>query len=408
MNLFSFVRLLGTIFRDREPDLRLIQSQGLLAVKIAQLFALRPDFLGEDRCRALARLYSNTDVLPPEDAIALLKRYAGQDFLSHFSAFEVEPFASASIGQVHRAALRTGERVVVKLVKDRFAEQFRRDVVSVRRLFRWAIFLYPKLHGVADPVSLLREMEQTTLRELDLRNEVSGWSELHSIYQANRGRFDLSRLRFRKVYEELSNEHVLVSEFAEGPTLDELLDRGALSYEDLLELFHLHGFFMFSVGTFHGDLHPGNLVLKDGTYTFLDTGSIGRVHEKMRTNLLCFFDALSQGDYSQAAVCLNRMADCGIEGKAYAAFERKFVALYAGFKEKTVSQESLTKKMMQTIRLGVLSGMRFDEGMFDIIKSLMYLDGMVIRANPNAVLLRDMRRFIDDLNAVMAKERSGR
>ena len=64
-----------------------------------------------------------------------------------------------------------------------------------------------------------------------------------------------------------------------------------------------------------------------------------------------------------------------------------------------MSQVSLTKKMMQTIRLGVLSGMSFDEGMFDIIKSLMYLDGMVIRANPDAVLLRDMRRFIDDFKA---------
>jgi ubiquinone biosynthesis protein len=75
--------------------------------------------------------------------------------------------------------------------------------------------------------------------------------------------------------------------------------------------------------------------------------------------------------------------------------------LYADFKNTTVAQVSLTKKMMQTIRLGVLSGMQFEEGMFDIIKSLMYLDGMVLRVNPQAVLLKDMRRFIDDFRAVM-------
>ena len=90
------------------------------------------------------------------------------------------------------------------------------------------------------------------------------------------------------------------------------------------------------------------------------------------------------------------MAERQISGAKFTDFEKKFIALYADFKEKTVSQVSLTRKMMQTIRLGVISGMHFDEGMFDIIKSLMYLDGMVIRAKPDAVLLKDMRRFIQE------------
>jgi ubiquinone biosynthesis protein len=95
------------------------------------------------------------------------------------------------------------------------------------------------------------------------------------------------------------------------------------------------------------------------------------------------------------------MADRSISGKSFSDFEKKFLVLYANFAGKTVSQVSLTKKMMQTIRLGVLSGMHFDEGMFDIIKSLMYLDGMVIRANPDAVLLHDMRSFIDEFKGLI-------
>jgi len=214
-------------------------------------------------------------------------------------------------------------------------------------------------------------------------------------------RFDLSHLRFRKVYEELSSEHILVSEFADGPTLDELLTAGKLSYDALLELFHIHGFFMFSIGTFHGDIHPGNIVLQDGRFTFLDTGYIGRVSERMRKNLFYFFAALSEYDYPASARCLNAMAERQIAGEKLASFEKKFLALYADFKGKTVSQVSLTRKMMQTIRLGVLSGMHFDEGMFDIIKSLMYLDGMVIRAKPDATLLKDMRRFIGEFKGLI-------
>ena len=351
MNVFSFFRLLRTIYADPEPDIEYIQSLGLLAVKIGQVFALRPDFLNDERCRVLARLYSNTTSLPPEDSLALIASYAGSTYLDNFASFNPQPFASASIGQVHRAVLKTGEQVAVKIVKKDYTRTFRRDATSVRRLFKFAIFFYPKLRGVANPVSLLREIEKMTLSELDLRNEAAGAREL--------------------------------------------------KYASLLELFHIHGFFMFCIGTFHGDIHPGNLVLKDGSFYFLDTGYIGRVSERMRKNLFYFFEALSAYDYAASARCLNAMAERSITGRAFADFEKKFLALYADFTGKTVSQVSLTKKMMQTIRLGVLSGMHFDEGMFDIIKSLMYLDGMVIRANPDAVLLQDMRRFIDEFKGLI-------
>lgn len=401
MNVINFFRLLNTIYADPEPDIAFIQRLGLLAVKIGQVYALRPDFLGEERCRSLARLYSNADSLPAEDAVKLIEAYAGPTYLSNFAEFDTTPFASASIGQVHRATLKTGEKVVVKLVKKDYAAGFRRDVQNVRRLFQFAIFFYPRLRGVANPVSLLHEIEKMTLAELDLRNEVAGWKRLQAIYDANRHRFDLSRLRFRRVFEELSSERILVSEYADGPTLDQLLSTGSLAYESLLELFHIHGFFMFSIGTFHGDIHPGNIVLQGDDFYFLDTGYIGEVNERMRKNLFYFFEALSAYDYPASARCLNAMAERPIAGQKLHAFEGKFLALYSDFKEKSVSQVSLTKKMMQTIRLGVLSGMTFDEGMFDIIKSLMYLDGMVIRANPNAVLLRDMRRFIGEFKELV-------
>jgi ubiquinone biosynthesis protein len=70
--------------------------------------------------------------------------------------------------------------------------------------------------------------------------------------------------------------------------------------------------------------------------------------------------------------------------------------LYSDFKGKSVKEVSLTKKMMETIKLGVNSGMGFEKGMFSIIKSLMFLDGMVLRCNPNAVLLEDMRQFVSE------------
>ena len=91
---------------------------------------------------------------------------------------------------------------------------------------------------------------------------------------------------------------------------------------------------------------------------------------------------------------LHEMSEVKISEKAYKDFEIRFIDMYKDFTNTTVSQMSLTKKMMQTIKMGVLSGMFFGDGMFDIIKSLMYMDGMVLRVNPDAILLKDMKQFI--------------
>jgi len=72
--------------------------------------------------------------------------------------------------------------------------------------------------------------------------------------------------------------------------------------------------------------------------------------------------------------------------------------LYSDFEDATVSEVSLTKRMMETIKMGVLHGMHFEDGMFGIIKSLMYLDGMVLKVNPNAILVKDMRAFIKEFD----------
>ena len=88
-------------------------------------------------------------------------------------------------------------------------------------------------------------------------------------------------------------------------------------------------------------------------------------------------------------------------GPAFDAFRGRMLELYADFTGTTVAQVSLTRKMMQTIKLGVHSGMTFEKGIFAIIRSLMYLDGMVLRCKPDAVLLRDMRRFIGEFEKMV-------
>lgn len=401
MKWFMFIKLFKEIFnKKRLPDIDYIQKEGLLAVKIAQTFALRIDFLSEATCTHLAKLYTKTTPVDPVDFKALIKSYTNEDFLNAFESIEETPIGSASVGQVHRAKLKSGESVVIKFIKKDFKKKFEKDVKSLRRFIKFVIFFYPKLKSVADPVGILEHIESYTLAELDLRNEISHGKILKEIYEQNKHHFDLSRLRFPKIYETLSNEFVLVSEYIDGKTVDQLLEEKALPFEDILEIFHIHGFYIFLVGTFHGDLHPGNMILKDNQFYFIDTGAISKVGTKIQTGLFEFMKYLSYYDYNGCAKALNNIALKEIHGKAYDHYYAKLLKLYEGFDNKTVSEISLTRKMMETIKLGVHSGMIFEKGMFPIIKSMMYLDGMVLKGAPDTVLMVEMRRFIEEFDRV--------
>lgn len=404
MNWINFIRLLRTIYSKQLPNIPFIESQGLLAVKIGQTYALRLDFLPEKNCQHLAQLFRHTDSLAPTSFKTLLDLTVDKNWRKSFLSIDDNPLASASVGQVHRAVLITGEPVVVKLLKRDFVSEFTRDVRSLRSMLKTVLVFYPKLAKVADPMGILDTIEQGTLDELDLRKEAAGQTVLKMITEENSTRFNLSRLFFPKIHTELSGERHMVTQFVEGETFDELLTKGKLPYDELLDLFHMHGFFIFCIGTFHGDIHPGNIIrTPEGKIAFIDTGAISRVGDTMRRGLFNFFDALSAYEYDACAKSLNSMADKGIEGVTFERFKTKFLYLYKDFINATVSQVSLTRRMMETIKLGVNSGMVFERGMYPIIKSLMYLDGMVLRCNPQAVLVRDMRKFIDEFKRVINK-----
>ena len=128
VRLLTFLRFYREIRKEGPADLDWIQNQGLLAVKLSQIFALRPDMLSIEKCRQLQNMYRNASTIPTEDVERILKEKAPSGFYDSLAWFDEEPLAAASVGQVHRATLTNGEEVVIKVVKADHKERFRRDV----------------------------------------------------------------------------------------------------------------------------------------------------------------------------------------------------------------------------------------------------------------------------------------
>ena len=389
------------VTRKSPANLDWIQKQGLLAVKLAQIFALRPDIISLEKCKQLQTLYSSASTIPTENVFKILKEKASDSYHENISWFDVEPLAAASVGQVHKAKLKTGEKVVVKVIKEDHERKFKRDVKRMTRWLKLAMILSPKLRRVGNPIALLEHVQDYTLRELDLRNEIIGASKLNAIREELSGDFPMKRLRFPKYYPELSNRHVLVSELIDGQTLEQGIIKSNLAWEDLLELFRIHGAFMFGVGTFHGDLHPGNCILdKQGNFVFIDNGAICEAPRKVSNSLFNFFYHLSSNDKDLAFEALISLAERRPRSVKVEEFKKDMHEIYKDFENLSVGQQSLTEVMMKTVRSAVENaGADYGEEGFPIIRSLMYMDGLVIRTYPEVKLISEMTGSLNEFKS---------
>ena len=148
MKLLTFLRFFRQLKGKKPVDVDAIQSMGLLAVKLGQIFALRPDLIDPDRCIELQQLYSRGATIPTEDSQHLLQQFAPAGFMDNFKSLEKEPFAAASIGQIHRGVLNDGSKVVVKIIKADFEASFKRDVRRMKRWITIGLFFRRKLRKV--------------------------------------------------------------------------------------------------------------------------------------------------------------------------------------------------------------------------------------------------------------------
>lgn len=399
MNLIKFTRLMIEIYKKNSlPNLDLIESYGLLAVKIAQHYALRVDFLPEENCRELSKLFRNNKKSKESSEIkTLIESYKDPYFLSIFEEFDTKPFATASIGQAHYAKLKNNEKVVVKVIKDDFKDDFLKDINKLKSIFNPILFLYPKLKKVFNPLEVLNEIERYTVEELNLLHEIYGQRDLEFFYEKYKERYDLPPTRFHKIYSELSSDKILISEKIEGYTFDELLNKNTLDFNVILDFFKLHTFYVFTIGRFHSDIHPGNVLFgEDKNIYMVDTGALSKISFQMRIGLLHFFAYLGKYDYLSCAKALQEMSLKELDKNTFEDFSKAVVNLYADFKGKSVGELSLTKKMMDTVKLAVNYGMEFDKNMFSVIKSFMYLDGMVLRCKPDEVLIETINKVFSE------------
>jgi len=274
---------------------RAIEQLGPTYVKLGQVLSTRPDILPPAYIAALQELQDDVDPLPWKSIEKQLDKELGHDWKERLAWFDDTPLATASIAQVHRARLDDGREVVLKVQRPGIGPKIRSDLNILQVLARRALVEYPEAKAF-DPEGVLAEFESSILAELDFILEVRNMQRVSANFEG------ADFVRVPKVYDGLSTRRVLCMEFLSGLKIRDAREAG-LDMQLIGERYITIAYDMlFKHGLFHGDLHPGNVVVLPGEVLgLLDFGMVGRMTPEMRNNVISIIFALQRGDYRTIA-----------------------------------------------------------------------------------------------------------
>lgn len=298
-----YVLLLVCIFYIRhrlglKPDIiHLVQRLGPSWVKLGQTLSVRPDIVGEAYATRLSELQDNMRPFSQKKAVRIIESQLQTPLEEVFEAFEPMPVAAASIAQVHRATLRTGEVVAVKVLRPGITKAFKRDLALFYMAAR-CIRLVPSLRRLR-PVDVIDTFRSILRKELDLRLEAASASEFADYMRQDAG------IYVPKIYWKYVTEQLLVMEWVEGIPVHDIpaLRTQGHSLPLLAQNMYLHFLNQaYRDGFFHADLHPGNLFVRaDGTIVPVDFGIMGRLDEATRLYVAEIVRGFLTRDYPHVA-----------------------------------------------------------------------------------------------------------
>ncbi len=287
----------------------LFESLGYLWIKVGQLLSLRTDIFSSEFCQELSRLQHDAVGFPPEVSRDIVERELGCPIESVFGEFENIPFAAASMSQVHLGRLHNETSfVVVKVMRPDTETIFAMDMAIVNHVFslisRFAFFSKFKLGGLG------WELDQIRIEETDYRYELSNLERMrpnlrkHNVYAP-------------KSYPDYCTRYVLVTEFVDGVLMSEYIRTMEINPERVTAWNNANNIdptavankiyksFMrqlFEENIYHGDLHPGNIMLlKNSKFALIDFGTVGVAEGAMWRKYLFFMKAIADGDFGKAA-----------------------------------------------------------------------------------------------------------
>jgi predicted unusual protein kinase regulating ubiquinone biosynthesis (AarF/ABC1/UbiB family) len=347
-----------------------LERLGPTFVKLGQLLSTRVDLLPPSYLDALSRLQDRLRPVPYEQVREILTFELDEPLEDVFREIEEAPLASASLGQVHRAQLKDGRIVAVKVQRP----GVRRTILDDFEVLEQIAVLMDRHTELGRHVGFeiqLYEMRRTLLAELDYRREAS------HLASVGRKLDEFEQIVVPRPIDELTTERVLTMEYVSGTKIGDLTDarRGRIDGKGLAqELFSAYLKQVLIDGMFHADPHPGNLVvLDDGRLALLDLGMVGFLSPGIRLSLLKLLLAISEGDGDRVATLAIAMSTPR-DDMDETLFRRRVAEMVIRFQETDINRLEIGRLLFEISRTAMQSGLRAPTELTLLGRTLLHLD----------------------------------
>ena len=371
----------------------MLEELGPTYVKMGQIISSQSSVIPPEWGVELDKLQSSVPAFPAEQVREVvyeeLKAYPEELYAS----FEPQPFAAASTAQVHRASLKDGTPVAIKVQRPNIFNQMKADIGIMQNAAR-VITTRSELARSIDLVGMLEEFGSSVLRELDYTGET------YNALRLTQNLAGIPAAHVPYVYTELSTSKVLTLEFIQGVKINNIaaidaagLDRkelGRTTLRAIIKMLMIDGFF-------HADPHPGNVLvnLQTGDVTFIDTGMVGELDLPQRINLIQLLVALQQVDIQGMAQIMKNMSvpfvDEVDEKAYYRDFERTIGRyMYSGTKAGFGESVNVSLNLLRE------HGMRLNPNLTMAIKALMQAEAISTALAPEGGMLGEGVQIIQE------------
>ena len=370
-----------------------LKNMGPTYVKLGQLLSTRPDLIPEPYLKALESLQDDVEEIPYSEVQKIVEEEIGQRISKAFESFEVQPLASASIGQVHLAVLRSGKKVAVKIQRPGVRKNFIEDLDTLKELTDVAV-KHSKTAKKYAVDEILDELRFILLNELDYVKEAENLIALGE----NTRKYP--KIVIPQPVEGYSTSKILTMDYIDGQKITSIspISRIETNYKPLVdELVAAYLKQIIFDGFAHADPHPGNVHLtKDNRIALMDLGMVAKFGPDLRENILKLLIAISKYNGEETANTLLKMSDYD-KNADLAGFRKEINRLVLDSQNKTAKDLQTGRLLIQMNKVAAEKSIKLPVELNILGKILMNMDQIVAVLTPDYDLQRAIERNVEKL-----------
>ena len=370
-----------------------LKNMGPTYVKLGQLLSTRPDLLPDRYLEALASLQDDLPTISFEEVREIVEGEIGSKISKAFNYFKEEPLASASIGQVHLAELRSGKTVAVKVQRPGIRKKFMEDLDTLEEMAGLAVkhTEVGKKYGFSD---VLAELRRIMLHELDYLREANNLVTLGINLK------DYRRLIVPQPFPDYTTSRVLTMEYVKGKKITSVspLRKTENDYSALVDEF-IEAYLkqIVSDGFVHADPHPGNVhLLENDKIALIDLGMVAQFSKKMKDYLLRLLLGLSKNNGEEIASILLSMSEI-TEHATEEEFRRQINIMVQEGSNSTARDMQTGKLLIQMNRSAAKNGIHLPVEVNILGKILLNMDQIIAFLAPEYNLREAVRKYMNKL-----------